>query len=158
VRAEPNQTELGALESYLGHSRGMNSYLRSGTDLHERNKKEIEHLDGFLNRQSLPEKATVFRGVTRGIMEEKIESLNKGDVLFDKGFTSTSQDKKIAQGFDHTMMRITVPEGSKAAQISKYGQTDYVRGEKEVLFARNSRLRFDGKRGGYYNFTLMEHA
>jgi DNA topoisomerase-1 len=31
------------------------------------------------------------------------------------------------------------------------------RGEKEILIARDSQLRFDGRSGDYYNFTLLQH-
>jgi hypothetical protein len=51
-------------------------------------------------------------------------------------------------------MRINLPQGSRAALID--GWSDYPE-EREILIARNSRLRFDGKTGPHYNFTLLPH-
>lgn len=158
----PSENQRKALYRYSEAAGEINSHLRFGMSVSDAELEQINHMNEFLDNQSLAEEIEVWRGVS-GDFAEHVASLNVGDILEDKGFTSTSSNAGVAERFATQVyddgegggtMLITLPKGSRAAEISPYTELS---GESEVLIARNSRLRYDGRVAGNHLFTLMPH-
>jgi hypothetical protein len=167
--AAPTQQESQALNNYTMGSGRINHAFRNGQKVPDEKQAIVDQMDSFLERQSLPETETVFRGIIRTTPDpilrpgptfyEELEALEEGDEIEDAAYVSTSRSEKMAESFaaGAPLMRITLPAGSRAAYISNIINDPEADSEDEVLIARNSILLFDGRDGGYYNFTLMKH-
>lgn len=103
-------------------------------------------MDKALDRASLKEPTTVYRGVSSikalGLDPKSLV----GGVIHDKAYLSTSLTPKIAERFtskskDGAVLRIKAPAGSKGASVA--GLTNR-KDEHEVLFHRGSKVRITG--------------
>ena len=140
-----SDAELEALESYItiGYS-DMNALLRKfniSIPSFELDYviDEIKSLTNVLDRQSLPENVTVYRGTDS--MLNKALKAGVGGIIDDNGFVSTTLDETYAKNFrsSHSYVRIQLPAGAKAG----YSSTSIVdgRSEHEVILQRGSRFR-----------------
>ena len=76
-------------------------------------KQQIEDMDAAIAKSRTTEQLVTYRGLPASV----VASVSVGDVIRDKGFSSTSLDREVAEGFaerDGAILRIIVPKGSKA--------------------------------------------
>ena len=142
-----------AIKHYTGAGhKSMNWALRGVRPMTPEVKSKIDDLDAALLGASLPEQATVYRGITSmGAKALVAAGLKKGAVLEDPGFMSTTRSAAVARQFaqqsaDHVILEIKAPKGSQGIDVSK--QSDTGASEQEILFARNQRIKvisFDKK-------------
>jgi 2'-5' RNA ligase len=136
------QEHEDTLYDYTGRAyRDMNAHLRRGeaprlaTD--EENRRRISILTDLAAVQD-PTSAdqTVYRG-TRGLRL----GLKDGDEFHDKGFSSTSVDKGVAEsmtGVGGALIRIKVPKGSQVIDVQALGAG---MGEDELILPPGSKFR-----------------
>lgn len=95
----PSEKELFALHQYTReYHLEMNDYLRKGKlrEFDKHTKKDVELLLGLLDRSSLNEDVTAYRGVYD---PADLGDLQVGSVLTDKGFVSFTEDERVANEF-----------------------------------------------------------
>jgi hypothetical protein len=152
--------EIEALQFYAdGNGRDMNLYLRTGdnsSDVYgEDYGQDIadysEIVDGLLQRSSLPNKMTVYRGgdesEVRGLMENGNPSSLVGKTYQNKGMLSTTTDKGYAESLANdsispVVFEIGLKKGAKAMNIEPYAR----RGEQEVLGASGRKFKITSAR------------
>lgn len=144
--------EHQAVRIYTGESFGpMNNSLRDPKTAKTSEKSDlVKKVDGALAKSSLKQDTIVYRGVgdlsKLGIKGDPAHAI--GQVIKDKGYTSTSLNPKVAEKYDGAaVLRIKAPKGSKGASMG--GVSRYPK-EHEVLFARGSGVKITGvsKKGG----------
>ncbi|MCR4792859.1 MAG: hypothetical protein K5871_08915 [Lachnospiraceae bacterium] len=130
-----SQDEKTAVFQYTGMAYdNINGTLRGlGPGFVGNNQKFAQNLHNSLDRSSIPTDCTVYRGISSDALGE-LEALSDdqmvGKVYADKGFLSTSLDKK--QAFDKdVLLVIDVPKGAKGACVEEISA---VNTEREVLF------------------------
>lgn len=93
----------------------------------------------------LGESTTLYRGIgSLGAKKIVAAGLKKGTIITDPGFMSTSRNAAIAKDFasqsqENMVLKISAGPAAKAFDINKYSHAGF--DEREVLFARNSRLK-----------------
>lgn len=148
-----SKEQIKAVKDYCGDSyKAMNSYLRKGkiekggsSLTPSQIKSEIKTLQDMFNSSKLPENITTFRGVSR----DAIGKFEKGKIISDKAFLSTSINKDIALGFtkyskNGVVLRIEIDEGFNvlpATSINRFGNRSMYLDEAEILF--NSGAKFE---------------
>jgi hypothetical protein len=152
-----SDAELDAMTRYEASWYGpMNQYLRNGYG-EEKYGRAAEAMSAALGRARLDRDTIVYRGVgdiynmLGGEPGDKI-----GHVFREKGFLSTSLSRAIAQEFASTstathlnaVMRIRVPQGTRAAYYTKKkaGISSYL--ERELVIGAGAKLRITGVRKG----------
>lgn len=143
--------ESNAVNAYTSSLYGpINSLARSGKAPEGYDKKGLEqtqtHLDSALGKAKLAEPVTVYRGIgdvkSLGLSEANL----KGAVIHDKACLSTSLTPGVAEKFagkGGAVLKITAPAGAHGASMAGLGMKHNAK-EKEVLFARNSKLTVTG--------------
>lgn len=148
----------GSYESEVGGYTNLQSMLRHGKPStpsgwnEEKGQKHLAALRSAFESASLPKATTAYRGVRvkKGEMASLLNA-KPGDVLEDKGVTSTSTSKEVvARKFSKALNRsdrmvqltIEVPAGAKAIPIA--GE------EKELALAPDTKLEITkrAERGG----------
>lgn len=135
--------ETGSISAYTGSSyASINDCLRYKDGCADAHAKNIE---SYLNKSSIPEPITVYRGM-KGDFAKFLKSIaTKGTEFVDKGFLSTSTSGQLAtkwgQNESGLRLRISVPKGAKGAPISHFGSHS---NEHEVLFQAGSKMRVVG--------------
>ena len=130
-----NDNEKAAIEDYTKASYySINKSLRGGSSV---SNKTIDGLDSAFAKASTKEPITVYRGI-RG---DFADNLTVGTSFKDKGFASTSTERKTASAFagkdddgSSTVLQIRVPKGSKA--ISMEGEHAKRLNQKEIVLNR----------------------
>ncbi len=138
-----------ALKHYTGAGfKAVNGHLVGGREADEATKATIAYLDDLMSRASLPEASKVYRGAgslaVKSILDQAGGVLRKGQIINCAGFTSTSANPTIAEGFANQsrsaiLIEMRLPKGAKAVDIAKY--SDVGVHEKELLIARNSSFK-----------------
>lgn len=155
-----------AINEYTGDLHAdMNKALRKGSSrVDPELGKHIDHLKEVTAHKT-PEDHVVYRGFSRYGRKAKsvdLTKLKRGQILRDKGFTSTSLDPHTATEFAHEdnhgyhMAKIHVPKGSKG---------HYVGGvEKELVLHPGTKFKVLGHSvehnswGDQYHFVHMKVA
>lgn len=128
----------------------MNAYLRGrDTDPTDITKKTIEDVNAALNKGSVSEDTTAFRGLP----ERLVADLKPGDTFTDKGFVSTSLDSAMAESFTggtNTLAEVRVPKGSKGGYMGSALTADYLDSEglepeRELLLPSGTEFRIVSK-------------
>lgn len=135
-----SDAEYKAFEKYsgAGYEAIVNALRKGGPG---KFVKTVEALDAALERTSVPEDVTVFRGVRAGKLAEDIAV---GSIIQDDAYVSTSLNRAVGEKFaHHTLMEIRVPKGSKGAAFDAIFEGGN-RGENELMLPRNSRFRVTG--------------
>jgi hypothetical protein len=126
----------------------INKLLRQTGEYPEEIKKEIEtkikKIDSAMQKASTSSEVTAYRVVSNS----HTKNLNEGDIFEDKGFVSTSVDKRILKAaFDESMSSITifVPKGTKALPLkgSSFSHSE----ESELLLNRGTKFKVLKKSG-----------
>lgn len=125
----------------------INGALRYHEDVDDSVQVAIERLDSAIDKSSITEAITVYRGVGEDYAAElQRRAIEIGDILSDAGFLSTSKREKVARRFLGIMgggllFKIRIPKGRKglsAGPYSKYSD------EEEILLPRDAELRVIG--------------
>jgi phage portal protein BeeE len=139
IHSKLNEDELNAVQNYQTISYDeMNRNLRKGKELSEDDQYDLPHIDSAISKATgFTEDVNVYRG-----MNVSPSKLTEGTTFEDKGFISTSTDRKIANLYaDKCMVQIVIPKGSKCLPLSsKISDSDSKR-EKEVMLPRGSKFR-----------------
>lgn len=152
-----SEEQLKAIKDYCGDSyKAMNTSLRGkmnkgGSKLTPSQiKSEIKILQNMFDNSKSPEDLTVFRGVTRNA----IGAFEKGKIISDKAFLSTSLSQDIALGFtkyskNGVLVRIEVDSGTSiipATSVNKIGRGVSWLDEAEILLNSNQKLEMKEER------------
>jgi hypothetical protein len=89
----------------------------------------------------------------RGIPEGLLASLKVGDEIREPGFTSTSPDKGVAEGFGKPV-KLTVPAGTKGAYIDAVARS----GEAEFLLPRGARFKVTSISAGIPHLEMVTNV
>ncbi len=154
VAAQMPVTEMNALEEYVQGSPGvrqsLQELLRGNASLQAQqsaSKFPINDLKRAIQRSVIKENTVVFRGTSNpDILNAKL-----GDVITEKGFTSTSKEYAVAERFagkfpepngtfKNTVVRIQLPKGTNGLDVnSTYNDFS----EVSVPGYEKSGLKFD---------------
>lgn len=142
ARITPQQRD--AIADYAaGGFMPVNRHLRGVRPGGAAVETQVATLDAALEGAELGEGATVYRGIlgSGGRALEQV-GLRPGSVIVERGFLSTSRSRSVAGAFsegsrDGILMSITAGPQARAIDIASLAEF----GEREVLFARNQRLR-----------------
>jgi len=153
-----SQKETTNLAAYIGVGYyGLNSALRSNQELGTGLPEMKSAMDSLMDKvPPLEQSETVYRGVS-GDIATKLVDAPIGTIITDKGYVSTSRDKELAQDFmtvgnsdnqTRALMAITLPEGTKALDVSKfYLNNPNMSLEKELILPRGSQFQIIGRDG-----------
>lgn len=110
----------------------INQQLNRPQEIDAKTKSRIEVLDATLDKFSTEESILVYRGAKREIYEGH----GIGEIITEKGFLSTSVERRIAKTFPKAteegkkvLFEIQVPRGKNGAYIgwnSPYGENEYI--------------------------------
>ncbi|TRW22004.1 hypothetical protein FL857_11825 [Criibacterium bergeronii] len=134
--AELDSEEIDALIKYTGDNyRNINDSLRGLDIMTDDNKMITEKLKTALDRASLPNNMTLYRGTSIEALGEykNLDPKNLlGKTINEKGFMSTSMNNSVAEEtfLENMHMTIEAPKGSKGLDISPISQYP----ESEILF------------------------
>jgi hypothetical protein len=126
-------------ESINGFARGKTTVAEAEYNGVERVQEKIAIIDNVIATTAPTiEEMTVYRGVSVKVAAGLAKS-PVGTVIVNKGFVSTSQNKKVADSFAKgAVLNIRVPKGVKAFDVSKYvNKKEY---ENEMIFARDTKM------------------
>ena len=137
--------QADALRSYKSAgATSINRYLRTGeSSSPEADKETVKHIDAAMEKSSLGEDMTLYRGVGFLAWEEGDFPADPqvGDEFVEKGFVSTSTDKSVAfrfaDGADDLIVKINAPSDMRG--ISLDGILENQEPEHEWLLDRNTR-------------------
>lgn len=138
-RPKPTSEELNAIGIYKGSGyTGMNSVLRKG-----QSNYKTDALKQWLEKSSLIEDTTVYRGIKADYAEVLLSIIDDGSVFRDRGFISTTTSEQFAKDWKRgnsqgVLMTIRAKKGQQAATIRDAGTHD---GEYELLLQSDTRLR-----------------
>jgi phage-related protein (TIGR01555 family) len=137
---------------------GKEKLVREGD--REKAKKDIAHIDAAIDKSTLAEDTTVFRGMY-GASEWAAKGESAVGTSFDVStYWSTSADKDIAKGFtskggnaknpdkDAVMFEMKLKSGQKALDVSEIKDPtgEKTRNEKEMLLPRGQKFKVTGFR------------
>lgn len=150
--AEITDAQRNAIRAYSDDDdyEAINARLRSARKRAKRDRLDdiIDEMDAAFASASLPKSATVYRGVSGKHAKKLLNTKwQPGDLYVDAGFLSTSRSETIVTetfasalyaGGERIILKILAPEGSRALDIASISSH---KREKEILFARSTRLR-----------------
>lgn len=154
--------ELSALNDYVSDSSAINDYLRDGTGPAAL-ANQVKSIDSALNKASLPENLTVYRGVGDGYLGMDFSSESSvramvGKTFTDKGYMSTSLSREVSEIYGGNrrggaVLKINAKKGSHGAytdfvessarQLREYA-ADGDTGNIEYTFKRGSSIKITG--------------
>ena len=157
-----NQDEALILHEYTRSSQWINGYARQVKDpekgVGEMGKK-IRNMDSAFEKSKqiggIPHDTILHRGIDSEFLRDQLDSgnLKVGSIMVDKGFASTTIDKKVADNFSKTntddkenakdsiVLRIKTPKGTPAIYI---GERSAIPAEQEMLLDRNTPMKVLG--------------
>ena len=136
--------EVKAINQYTGDAYWeINRSLRGLGEATDANKITIQNAKSALDKASLPEDMTLYRGTDKvelGNLKDLSPEELIGKTFEQPSFMSTSTKNTVAKGTFQGNMHMTIeaPKGSKGmdiSSISKYGGT-----ESEILFQAGSEM------------------
>jgi hypothetical protein len=123
----------------------VNSTLRQG----EAGMLDRLHLlDSAVAKSVIDKSITTYRGVNSAEFTEKLDSLQPGETITDRAFTSTSGSFLSAAmygGVGSPTMEIRIPSGSSVLYAESMSANSGI-GEEEYLLPRDSTFRYVGSR------------
>lgn len=153
-----SQSEVDALSKYhYGNAVVLNNALRDGEkDGGGFTQEDIKTLDSAIRHGSLKENTVLYRGVGSSFlgMDLKNPESVTGRTFTDKGYSSFSASKGVAEAYSHgVVFRLKANKGTKTAFVdgaihSKSDLREYARdgdaGNFECLFKRNQSYKITG--------------
>jgi SPP1 gp7 family putative phage head morphogenesis protein len=160
---ELTDAELNVLGDYQGEFYGnINGVLRGTIDPESVNEfledygmgididKVIKNMDSAMRHaKPTPTNVMTYRGIYYDVDDEfgqLIESLEPGMTYTDKGFTSTSLSRRVAENFredhafaypDGAIIRYELPRKTRAVAYQRYSTSSITQDEMEILLDRN---------------------
>lgn len=150
------EREAESLAAYKGSQyEKINDYLRfgesslrlSGLDPVEDSRiktlwaEKIQGIDSAIQKANpLTEPIMTYRGVTQGDFAKELTKSSPGDVFADKGFTSTSFDKNVAEQFGVVQLEIINPVGTRGLALDSLVETGLGH-EAEFLLPKNTKYQ-----------------
>lgn len=134
-------TEKSSISSYSG-----DDFLRINAELRSGNSSDptVSRIDGAMEKSSI-DATTLYRGMTKEAAKQLFPNgeINKGDVISDPAFMSTSKNKDAASmwGIGGVLLKIDAPNGSKGLDMKGLSRND---SEDEVLLPRGANLKVTG--------------
>lgn len=158
-----SSSELDALNRYVGDSSTINDYLRGEGKGSTALVNQVRDIDSALNKASLPNNLTVYRGVGAGYLGMDLSSESSvkalvGKTFKDSGYMSTSLSRNVSETYGAgrkggAVLKINAPKGShgaytdfvesSAAKLREYA-ADGDAGNIEYTFKRGSSLKITG--------------
>lgn len=134
--------EKSAISSYSGDDfLRINKELRSGIS----NDPQVARLDSAITKGRIAPHTVLYRGMSKDAARNLFPGgkIDKGMIVSDPAFVSTSTDKGIAGmvGLGGVVLKIDVPSGGTG--LSMQGLTRNQQ-ESEVLLPRNAQMRVEG--------------
>lgn len=133
-------TEKTHISSYTGDEfHKTNSGLRKGSEP----SASVKSIDAAIAKSTLPAGTKLYRGMSRDAAKTMFPGgqINKGDVISDKAFLSTSRDKGLASfayGLGGVVFEIETTEDQPGLDVAGLTRNPQ---EKEVLLPRNTKLK-----------------
>jgi hypothetical protein len=133
------------LRQYIRDSQDFNDLLRSGALPGGSSKEDVQHRISVLNdlisiQDPLPEEKTFWRGTKTALPPMSI-----GDEFHDRGFTSVSDSKWVAEtvfsGRGGGIVSIKAPKGTQALRVANVGKSDM---EEESILSPGTKYRVIG--------------
>jgi hypothetical protein len=130
-----------AVSHYTGSGYGpMNTQTRTprhvGTVAVE---KQIVAMDGAIGATGgVPEDLVLWRGVNGKTATEYQQNAQKGGVIRDNGFTSTSVRRLMAEGWGELLLKMRVPKGTKGIYVGPGTGLSSHSGEQEFILKRGT--------------------
>lgn len=158
-----SQSEIDALSKYhYGNAVVLNNALRDGEKTGGGfTQGDIKNLDSAIQHGSLKENTVLYRGVGNSFLGMDLKNPESviGHTFTDKGYSSFSASKDVAETYSHgTVFRLKANKGTKTAFVdgaihSKNDLREYARegdaGNFECLLKRNQSYKITGyKRSG----------
>jgi hypothetical protein len=112
----------------------VNAALRSGKIESQQYRDSI---DAISRENTLEDSVTVYRGVPRQAAKPYLDSIKRGEGIFDNALLSTTIDPRVAKKFasqDGYVFAIQLPKGQQCLDLSKEGN------EGEILLPRQTKL------------------
>lgn len=134
--------EKSAVSSYTGDDfLHQNAALRNGAEPDE----QVKRVDAAIEKSEIPAGTKLYRGMDREAAKKLFGgSINAGETISDKAFTSTSKDGglvKLSYGLGGVILQIEVGEGAKGLDTSGLSRNKH---EQETLLPRNAKLKVLG--------------
>lgn len=131
-----------------GGFQAINNALRSGSGKHSETIRRIDEGFNYFGQNS-SKRQLVYRGVEKF---EAVDNLKVGDILTDKAFVSTTQNKSVAEEFAHSggyLLEITIPAGANYIDMESIEGFDQskMHEESELLLERNAQFKVTGRSG-----------
>jgi hypothetical protein len=149
--------EQQSIEHYQGEKgfEKINNSLRAGNAP----GAHAERLSSAISKHKLIDDTTVYRGIGNTLskqLSDKWRDREVGDppiTFVDKGFVSTSMDKKVAETFSKNVVTIKLPKGHNVLPIVDRSMSH----EAEILLNRGTKFKVTNMRktaAGYRRFDL----
>jgi hypothetical protein len=151
-------SELEAVKAYQGHQYGpINDFLRERrADIIPEVQKHIPHLESATSKSTINKDIRLYRGIRLDFGVD-VHGL-VGSTITDKGFASTSLNRKVARNFGELTIEFTAKAGTRGLAVHKANTNAFLMfgiplKESEVLLPRGSSLKIlsVGKRKGGYH-------
>lgn len=143
--------ELAAVVDYSDEGfTDINRYLRTGSGPSGL-KYQVEDIGSAIAKSTTTEEQVVYRGMTMG-MRGRIKEVKTGEMVWDKGFVSTSKSEQFAKDFagGKHAVKIILTKGSHALDLGPNVPTQFKRAsdtrEQEVLLPHGSKFRVESTR------------
>jgi hypothetical protein len=151
VPAAATTEELAAVGQYQNDDvfTDLNDKLRRGDDWDEDDASTdpkvlddvTKQLDNLVDKFSVTQETTVYRGVNYPIARQIAADWAKGEkpTFSDKGFVSTSLDRSIAEDFGGDIFEIVLPPGQRAFDVASLKLSKA--NEREILLPRGMQFQ-----------------
>lgn len=151
-----------SLRFYRGNmANNLNNMLRLG-QINSLFKNDVEVLDSLFEDKNVPKVAQTDMVVYRGISidERNCDFWNKNIVprneFIEKGFMSTTKDRKRAESYGNAILHIEIPKGTKYLDMYQLlSPIEWYLPEEELLFNRNTKLFIKGYDSGVIYAKLV---
>lgn len=154
---DSDEAAVQALQNYTSSDfREINSYLREGDASYYDREDAVKDIDRVFDAVGpIGQDLIAYRGI-KGNTGKKIQDAIdngtlKGSTLTDKGYTSTSVSKSVADNWGGVLVNLRVPKESRGAYVgeSDFGKSDgfsVFPNERELVLERGGTMRFvDGR-------------
>ena len=140
-----SKEQAHSINAYSGEmARTLNSILRN----HPENtyfKEHVKILDSMFSDPMcfdvLEEDTKFYRGVKRNECNAPYFKINLGEPFLEKGYLSTTTNKKLIEHFGNCFFEIIAAKGTPYVNLTPLiGNSKYFTKEDEILFARNTLL------------------
>ncbi len=137
-----SKSQIKALTKYTGSDySNINKSLRGLDTATPENAKTIETMKSVLDKASLPENMTLYRGTSTkalGDLQNLAPEDLIGKIFVEQGFMSTSMSNTVSNAFSGNM-HITI-EAAKGAHALDISSISYYASESEVLFSAGQEM------------------